>query len=194
MPKESADCLVKIMSNSVEKISERHFSQINLSTELFDYMVHFCEKHHMYRNRFIQHAIIGRLIFDEDFQKEIISIALSDPKLSNSYHEIEGTLNFINKIKPEYERRLELIINLVLKKKRATNQNEQKEKIWTLKSPEGKIYECSSIFKFIGENPDLFGIEKNDKDAIVQLSRALGRSYIRRTAINGWEISFKYKE
>ena len=67
-------------------------------------------------------------------------------------------------------------------------------KRWTLLSPDGRMYKCTNLDKFIRDHADLFGIDGTDDNAVhrissgfVQLKKGL-KTGRRITCNKGWKI------
>lgn len=162
-----------------------HF-QVELKEKIYKKMMDICTRKYIFRNTFIRKAIVSNLMFDEDFQKEILS---EIGKEENRDFFITMKLNFeaINKFKKEYEecaRFVETYLSKGVEKcysfSEAQTRKERKENYsvavsWALVSPSGEKYLAINLRNFIRNHADLFGIDGSDDMEVKRVASSFTR-------------------
>ena len=171
-----------------------HF-QVELKEKIYKKMMDFCKKNHTYRNTFIRNAIISKLMFDEDFQKEILS---EIGKEENRDFFITMKLNFeaINKFKKEYEecaRFVETYLSNGIGRKcywsaKPKAQKKSGKADWILVSPSGDRLFVNNLRGFVRSHPDLFEIDGSD----IEVKRVTsGLSALKTSLENGKKYRYR---
>lgn len=79
---------------------------------IYDFMVNALESENTPKSTFIQHAVIGKMMFSETFRRELLNI-LRNQESDRAYYEALESFKRIDAIREDYKKSSDAIIKIV---------------------------------------------------------------------------------